>query len=107
MIEAKKMEMPNNLIKQLNFIKELALYPEKRVILQDIAVCYYSLNDTKTISYLLRILDDPNLNDGKTEYLLSGCYHKIQDKTNSCKYLNLAIAKKFSRIKRTIQSTKL
>jgi hypothetical protein len=37
MIEAKKWRC-NNLIKQLNFIKELALYPEKRVILQDIGV---------------------------------------------------------------------
>jgi hypothetical protein len=36
--------------KTMNFIKkELALYPEKRVILQDIAVCYYSLNDTKPL----------------------------------------------------------
>jgi tetratricopeptide (TPR) repeat protein len=97
MIEAKKMGDAKQFDKAIElYKKELALYPEKRVILQDIAVCYYSLNDTKTaISYLLRILNDPNLNDGKTEYLLSGCYHKIQDKTNSCKYLNLAIAKNF------------
>jgi tetratricopeptide (TPR) repeat protein len=61
--------------------KELALYPEKRVILQDIAVCYYSLNDTKPSYFIpIRILDDPNLNDGKTEYLLSGCYTKYKTK---------------------------
>ncbi|MFV8353434.1 O-antigen ligase family protein [Flavobacterium sp. XS2P14] len=97
MIEAKKMGDAKQFDKAIElYKKELTLYPEKRVILQDIAVCYYSLNDTKTaISYLLRILNDPNLNDGKTEYLLAGCYHKIQDKTNSCKYLNLAIAKNF------------
>jgi tetratricopeptide (TPR) repeat protein len=64
--------------------KELALYPEKRVILQDIAVCYYSSNDTKPLFHLLRILDDPNLNDGKTEYLLSGC---LSQNTRQNKFL--------------------
>lgn len=97
MMEAKKMGDGGYFKKAIElYQKEFAIYPEKKVILQDIAVCYYSLNNTKTaISYLLRILNDPNLNDGKTEYLLSGCYHKMQDKTNSCKYLNLAVAKNF------------
>ncbi len=97
MMEAKRMGDAGYFKKAIElYQKEFAIYPEKKVILQDIAVCYYSLNDTKTaISYLLRILNDPNLNDGKTEYLLSGCYHKMQDKTNSCKYLNLAVAKNF------------
>ena len=97
MIEAKNMGEAKQFEKAIVlYQKELALHPEKKVILQDIAVCNYSLNKYETaISYLLKIINEPTLNDGKTEYLLSGCYFKIQDKTNSCKYLKLAVAKNF------------
>jgi hypothetical protein len=88
MIEAKKMEMPNNLM-QLNFIKELALYPEKRVILQDIAVCYYSLNDKKPLFHTYEYLTIQILMMEKQNICYRVVNHKIQDKTNSCKYLNL------------------
>ncbi len=97
MIEAKKMGDAKQFDKAIElYKKELTLNPEKKVIYQDIAVCYFSLNKSETaISYLLKIVNEPTLNDGKTEYLLSGCYYKIQDKINSCKYLNLASNKNF------------
>lgn len=97
MIEAKKMGDAKQFDKAIElYQKELVLHPEKKVIYQDIAICYFSLNKNETaVSYLLKIVNEPALNDGKTEYLLSGCYYKMQDKTNSCKYLNLAVTKKF------------
>jgi tetratricopeptide (TPR) repeat protein len=97
MLEAKKMGDAQQ------FEKAIVLYnkafkenPEKVVILQDIAVCYYQLDKPEiAINYLERILNNPRLNDGKTEYLLSGCYFKIKDKTNGCNYLNIAFNKKY------------
>lgn len=97
MLEAKKMGDAQQ------FDKAIVLYnkafkenPEKVVILQDIAVCYYQLDKPEiAINYLERILNNPRLNDGKTEYLLSGCYFKIKDKTNGCNYLNIAFNKKY------------
>ena len=97
MLEAKKMGDAQQ------FDKAIVLYnkafkenPEKVVILQDIAVCYYQLDKPEiAINYLERILNNPRLNDGKTEYLLSGCYFKIKDKKNGCNYLNIAFNKKY------------
>ncbi len=97
MIEAKKLGDAKQFEKAIVlYEKELALHPEKKVIYQDIAVCYFSLNRSETaISYLLKIVNEPTLNDGKTEYLLSGCYYKMQDKTNACKYLGIAVNKNY------------
>ncbi|RKS94181.1 O-antigen ligase [Flavobacterium limicola] len=97
MLEAKKMGDAQQ------FEKAIVLYnkafkenPEKVVILQDIAVCYYRLDNPQiAINYLKKIENNPSLNDGKTEYLLSGCYFKIKDKTNGCNYLNIAFNKKY------------
>jgi tetratricopeptide (TPR) repeat protein len=97
MIEAKKLGDAKQFEKAIVlYEKELALHPEKKVIYQDIAVCYFSLNKSETaISYLLKIVNEPTLNDGKTEYLLSGCYYKMQDKTNACNYLSIAVNKNY------------
>lgn len=97
MVEAKKMGDAKQFEKAIElYKKELTLNPEKKVIYQDLAVCYFNLNKNETaISCLLKIINEPTLNDGKTEYLLSGCYYKMQDKSNACKYLALAVAKKY------------
>ncbi|MFN7100540.1 MAG: O-antigen ligase family protein [Flavobacterium sp.] len=97
MVEAKKMGEAKQFEKAIElYKKELTVNPEKKVIYQDIAICYFNLNKNETaINYLLKIVSDPTLNDGKTEYLLSGCYYKMQDKTNACKYLALAVDKKY------------
>lgn len=98
MIEAKRMG------DALQFSKAIRLYEKaykenrtNKVILQDIAICYYQLTNYNTsIQYLNKVLNNPALNDGKTEYLLSGCYLKLNDKINGCKYLNIAFNKKYA-----------
>lgn len=97
MVEAKKLG------DQLKFEKAIEFYkmasqenPEKRIILQDIGICYYKLNKIDlAIKYLKQTLNDPNLESGKTEYLLAGCYMNLKDKENGCKYLTIAFDKKY------------
>jgi O-antigen ligase len=97
MVEAKKMG------DQLKFEKAIELYKiaykeeeQNKVILQDIGVCYYKLNKADiAIQYLKQTLNNPNLESGKTEYLLAGCYFNLKDKENGCKYLTIAFEKKY------------
>ncbi len=97
MVDAKKMGDQNQFEKAIELYKKaFEQSPEKRVILQDIGVCYYKLNKPDSaIKYLKQTLGDANLEPGKTEYLLAGCYFNLKDKENGCKYLTIASDKKF------------
>lgn len=73
------------------YTKALAVDQSDVYALQNIGFYYFNLNQSKeAIPYLLKALQKPGLNGGKTEYYLALCYLNIKDKVNACKYLNTA-----------------
>lgn len=88
---------------QGKFKQALAKYNEALAIdvtnvfaLQNIGFYYYDVGEYgQAINYLLRVLNKPDMQDGKTEYALSLCYFKFNDTDNGCKYQLLAYQKKF------------
>jgi tetratricopeptide (TPR) repeat protein len=97
MVKAKKMG------DQLKFEKAIEYYkiahkinPQEIAALQGIGICYYKLNKPQiAIKYLIQTLDNTNLERGKTEYVLAGCYFNLNDKKNACKYMKIAFIKKY------------
>lgn len=92
-----------NFIDQSNPAKALETYqkalkidPENIYVLQNIGFYYYGLNQyPKAITYFKNALKHPGLNNGKTEFFISLCYMKTNDKPNVCKYLLLARDKNY------------
>jgi O-antigen ligase len=70
--------------------------PSNIYIMQNLGFYYYNLGATKTaIPYLIRALQKPGLFDGKTEYYLAICYLSNKQNEDACKYLNIALARKY------------
>ncbi len=70
--------------------------PNNITVTQNIGICYFKLNKfQQAINELEKTLGAPNLNDGKTEYILGISYLNIKNTANGCKYLNIATTKKF------------
>lgn len=81
----------------LSYKKALEAEPGNLIYLQNIGICYYNLKQyDNAIIYLKKALDAPNLNDGKSEYLLGMSYFSIKNNEEGCKYLNLAKNKNYS-----------
>lgn len=76
---------------------QAAVYlPDNAFLFQNIGLCYLNLNKMElAVKSFLKGLNMTGLVDGRTEYYLSFCYFKLNDKTNGCKYLKLAAEKKF------------
>ncbi|MES2418070.1 MAG: O-antigen ligase family protein [Bacteroidota bacterium] len=80
-----------------SYLKALTLDSTNVYALQNIGFYYFNLrNSAKAIPYLLGALQKPGLNGGKTEYFLALCYIDVNDKSNACKYLNVANAMGYS-----------
>ena len=80
-----------------SYEKALEAEPGNLIYVQNIGICYYNLKQyDNAITYLKRALDAPNLNDGKSEYLLGMSYFSIKNNEEGCKYLNLAKNKNYS-----------
>jgi len=80
-----------------SYKKALEAEPGNLIYVQNIGICYYNLKQyDNAITYLKRALDAPNLNDGKSEYLLGMSYFSIKNNEEGCKYLNLAKNKNYS-----------
>lgn len=92
-----------NLIAQSKFAQALQVYKDglkldsKNIeILQNLGFYYYDMKkDNEAIYYFKEALKYPGFNNGKTEYFIGICYLRMKDKVNACKYINLAIDKKF------------
>lgn len=81
----------------LSYKKALEAAPGNLIYVQNIGICYYNLKEyDNAITYLKRALGAPNLNDGKSEYLLGMSYFSIKNNEEGCKYLNLAKNKNYS-----------
>lgn len=79
-----------------NYKLALKQYPDNKTIIQNIGICYFKLNNFKAaISHLKNALNDPQSNDGKTEYLLGISYLNTYDNDNGCKFLNIAKSKNY------------
>ena len=88
----------NNFAKALECYKEvIKTDPNNITVVQNIGICYFKINQfQKAIVELEKTLGAPNLNDGKTEYILGVCNINLQRKADGCKYLKIAVAKKFA-----------
>jgi len=76
--------------------KALKIDPENIYVMQNIGFYHYSLGHyPQAITYFLKALKYPGLNNGKTEFFISLSYMKSNDKENVCKYLNLAKSKNY------------
>lgn len=76
--------------------KALKIDPTNIYVMQNIGFYYYGLNQyPKAITYFKNALKHPGLNNGKTEFFISLCYMKTNDKENVCKYLLLARDKNY------------
>ncbi len=86
------------------FAKALACYkeviktdPKNITVVQNIGICYFKINQFQNaINELEKTIGAPALNDGKTEYILGVCNINLQRKAEGCKYLKIAVTKKFA-----------
>ena len=88
----------NNFAKALECYKEVIKTDPKNItVVQNIGICYFKINQFQNaIVELEKTLGAPNLNDGKTEYILGVCNINLQQKPQGCKYLKMAVAKNFA-----------
>jgi O-antigen ligase/tetratricopeptide (TPR) repeat protein len=78
------------------YTKLTVLEPENPIRIQDIGVCYYNLKQyNNAITAFKKSILLKGSADGKSEYLIGVCYLNLQDKSNGCKYLNLAKTKNY------------
>jgi O-antigen ligase len=92
-----------NFASQANSEKSLQSYqealkidPENIYAMQNIGFHYYNHAEyKKAISYFLKALKYPGLNNGHTEYYIGLSYIQINDKENACKYFNLSKTKNY------------
>ena len=81
----------------LSYKKALKTELGNLIYVRNIGICYYNLKEyNNAITYLKKALDGPNLNDGKSEYLLRISYFPIKNNEEGCNYLNLAKNKNYS-----------
>ncbi|MCM0667227.1 O-antigen ligase family protein [Flavobacterium tyrosinilyticum] len=81
----------------LSFKKALKIDSKSIYAAQNIGFHYLKIGEYKKgISFLLDALKYPGLNDGKTEYFLAICYLNENDKSNACKYFNIAKNKNYA-----------
>lgn len=79
-----------------NYLLVLQKYPDNLAIHQNIGICKFEQKKFKeAIPYLEKSLNDPKLNDGKSEYLLGISYLNIQKKEKGCSFLNTAKTKNY------------
>ena len=96
---------------QNKFDKSLECYqevnkidPNNLTVVQNIGICYFKLNQfKKAILELEKVKSAPALQDGKTDYILGICYLNTQNKTQGCKYLNIADSKNFNGAKQLLK----
>jgi O-antigen ligase len=70
--------------------------PKNITVIQNIGICYFKLNKfQQAINELEKTLGAPNLNDGKTEYILGISYLNIKNSVKACKYIDIATTKNF------------
>ncbi len=74
----------------------LKAYPDNRPIMQNVGIGYFKLNDFKKAIYFLeKALNAPELNDGKTEYILGACYLNTNNNTKACSILKISSQKNY------------
>lgn len=69
--------------------------PNNSIILQNIGICYFKQNQYKNAIYYLLKIENDDLVDGKTEYILGASYLGINNRKKGCWYLNLSKNKNF------------
>lgn len=81
----------------VNYEKALIETPNNPIIRQNIGICNIMLkNYSKGIESLKKILNNPTLNDGKTEYYIGVAYFNSNgDKNKACEFLNIAKSKNY------------
>jgi tetratricopeptide (TPR) repeat protein len=96
-VEGQNFASQANSEKSLQSYKEaLKIDPENIYAMQNIGFHYYNHAEYKTaISYFLKALKYPGLNNGHTEYYIGLSYIQINDKENACKYFNLSKTKNY------------
>ena len=79
-----------------SYLLVLEKYPDNLAIHQNIGICKFEQKKFKeAIPYLEKSLNDPKLNDGKSEYLLGISYLNTQNKEKGCSFLNKSKAKNY------------
>lgn len=79
-----------------NYLLVLEKHPQNSAIHQNIGICKFEQKKfNEAIPYLEKSLKDPNLNDGKSEYLLGISYLNTQKKEKGCAQLNVAKNKNY------------
>ncbi|MNL62972.1 Tetratricopeptide repeat protein [compost metagenome] len=80
-----------------SYQKAQKIDPKSIYVAQNMGFYYLKAGQSKkAIYYLLNALKYPGLKGGKTEYFLAICYLKENDKTNACRYLNIANDKNYT-----------
>ncbi|UQD57050.1 O-antigen ligase family protein [Flavobacterium sp. K5-23] len=80
----------------MNYKKALHETPNNPIIIQNIGICYFKLNQfNDAILSLEKTLNSPILSDGKSEYLIGAAYLNINKKEKGCTYLRLAQNKNY------------
>lgn len=96
-IKGQDSESKGNLDEALKiYQKGLKLDAENIYILQNIGFYYYNLSQyRKAIDYFQKAIQNPGLYNGKTEFYIGNSYLRLNDKTNACKYFEIANSKNF------------
>jgi tetratricopeptide (TPR) repeat protein len=80
-----------------NFTRAAAANPGDYVAVENIGVCYFSMNNfSKAIPYFDNVLKRNISTDGKSEFLKGVCLLNLSKKEEGCSYLKIAASKNYS-----------